>query len=191
MNRERMPKSAAVSSLGALLAVALTGCGSDDMTDEATEAEAADSADVEEPSGDDAEAEDDGAAEPACDLPADLLERLNLERQLVLNLAMAGGDNLESIESAAGTPEPETFRSLADALDGLDLSGIPSNPQFDEPNDLVGDLSETADLLEAALAAGTDAADPAWQALSDFYTQEFFVRHNASVGYYLTEAGCV
>lgn len=190
MNKERMPKSAALSSLGALLAVALTGCGSDDMPDEAAEAETADSADVEEPSGDDVETEDDGAAEPACDLPADLLERLNLERQLVLNLAMAEGGNLESVESV-GTPEPETFRSLADALDGLDLSAISSNQQFDEPDDLIGDLNETADLLEAALAAGTDAADPAWQALSDFYTQEFFVRHNASVGYYLTEAGCV
>ncbi len=52
------------------------------------------------------------------------------------------------------------------------------------------DLRKTADLLQAALAAGGDTADPAWTALSEFYTQKLFVRHNASIAYYLREAGC-
>lgn len=177
-----MPKSAAVLSLSSL-AVLLVGCGGEDTSggpvgDATAPAEAADAPDQ------------TTAADVECDLPDGLLEQIGLERQLVLNLAMAEGDNLETVESA-GPPDPESFRSLAEVLDGLDLSAASADAQFDEPDDVVADLNETADLLGAALAAGADTADPAWTALSAFYTQEFFVRHNASVNYYLNEAGCV
>ena len=179
-----MPRSAALLSLGALLAVPLMSCSTETTPEDPAAADTEAPADVTDPS------DEQAAAKLDCQLPDDLLERLNLERQLVLNLALAGGGNLEAIESAS-TLEPETFRSVADVLDGLDLSGIASNPQFDEPDDIVRDLHETAGLLEGALAAGADTADPAWTELTEFYSQEFFVRHNASVGYYLNEAGCV
>lgn len=170
-------RSAVLVSLGALLAVLLMGCGGDD-------APTGSSTDVPD------SAAGGAAAEAECNVPDGLLDRFNLQRQLVLNLALAGGENLETVQSV-GPPEPETFRSVADVLAGLDLSGIASNPQFDGAEAIVADLHTTADLLQAALVAGTDTADPAWQELTEFYTQEFFVRHNASVGYYLSEAGCV
>jgi hypothetical protein len=183
-----MPKSAVLLPLGAMLAVALMGCGGDDAPEEGAEAEAPAETDLPDDEVD--PSDEEGAPDSNCDLPGDLLERLNTDRQTVLNLALAEGANLEAVESI-GLPEPDTFRSVAEVLDGLDLSGIPSNPQFDEPGDIVIDLHETADLLEAALAAGADAADPAWTELTEFYLQDFFVRHNASIGYYLNEAGCV
>lgn len=129
-------------------------------------------------------------AETECRLPDGLLERFGLHRQLVLNLAQTEGRNRESVEGM-GVPEPGTFRSVADALDGRDLSNVTPNAAFDAPDDLVQDLRQTADLLEAALATRGEGAEPAWTALAEFYTQEFFVRHNASIGYYLNEAGCV
>lgn len=162
-------------SLLALFFLPIVGCG--------TEAETDASAQAEVPT-------EEVAAEPDCRLPAGLLGQLNVQRQFVLNLAQTGGRNLEAVQGM-GTPEPATFRSVADILDDLDLSSIPSNSAFDAPDEIVRDLRRTADLLEASLAAGTATAEPAWTALAEFYTQEFFVRHNASLGYYLGEAGCV
>lgn len=129
-------------------------------------------------------------AETECHLPDGLLQRFGSQRQLVLNLAQAEGRNRASVE-AMGAPEPATFRSLADVLDDVDLSSVAPNAAFDAPDDLVQNLRQTADLLEAALATSSEGDDPAWTALAEFYTQAFFVRHNASVGYYLNEAGCV
>lgn len=184
-------RSAVLVSLGALLAVLLMGCGGDDAP-EGSEGSADGAATAgSEASPDTADASGEQAATATeCDPPDGLVERLGLQRQLVLNLAQAEGENLEAIQSS-GPPEPETFRSVADILDSLDLSGIAANSPFEAPEDVVADLRKTADLLEAALAAGTDTADPAWRALTEFFTQEFFVQHNASVGYYLNEAGCV
>ncbi|HEX6194582.1 MAG TPA: hypothetical protein VFZ37_01645 [Jiangellaceae bacterium] len=181
------PKSARLLLLAAVVVSAL-GCSGDGEPDASTAEEPAaqDSADNVDTGTDD----EDGLEQPECELPDDLVQTLGQERQLVLNLALAEGGNFETVASA-GLPESGTFRSVADALGGLDLSGIPSNPNFDGPDDIVADLHETADLLDAALAAGADTTDPAWSALSEFYTQDFFTRHNASVGYYLTEAGCV
>lgn len=167
----------------ALLALSVVGCSSTGEADPPdTDATAAPVEATGAP-------EDQAAAEAECNIPDGLLDRLGLERQLVLNLAMAEGSNLEDVQSLGG-PEPDTFRSVADVLDGLDLSGVEPRPNFDEPDDIVADLRETADLLEAALAAGTDTTDPAWRALTEFYTQDFFIQHNASINYYLDEAGC-
>lgn len=180
-------KAAVLTSLGALLAVLLMGCGDESPTEEAagdaTTTETGASAD---PAG---SADGNVATDVACDLPEGLLNRLTVQRQLVRNVASAGGENLDAVQS--GDPlDPETFRTVADVLDRLDLSGVTSNPQFDAPEDVIADLRKTADLLQAALDAGTDTADPAWQELTEFFTAEFFARHGASVNYYLTEAGC-
>ncbi|MQA90482.1 MAG: hypothetical protein GEU90_09630 [Gemmatimonas sp.] len=167
--------SLALLPLLALLALPVVGCGTEGETDAFRQAEAP---------------TEEVAAEPECSLPDGLLERLNFHRQQVLNLAQTGGGNLEAVQGM-GAPEPATFRSVADILEDLDLSSVASNSAFDAPDDIVRDLRQTADLLEVALAADSETADPAWTALAEFYTQEFFVRHNASLGYYLDEAGCV
>src|SRR5690554_1087629 len=180
-------KSAALASLGALLAVLLMGCGGDGAAEGAAGGPA--SAETGAPA-DQPDPAPEAGTEAECDLPEGLAARLNLQRQLVLSVASSGGENLEAVQST-NPLEPELFRSLADTLDGLDLSGVAANPHFDPPEDVVADLRKTADLLQAALDAGSDSADPAWRELSEFYTEEFFTRHNASVSYYLSEAGCV
>lgn len=179
---------AVLASLGALVAVLLTGCGNDGPAEETAGGGGPAGTDASsDPSGSTGE---DIAPDGGCDLPEGLLARFNQQRQLLLSVASAGGDNLDVIQSA-NPLEPETFRSVADVLDGLDLAGVAPNPQFDGPQDVVADLHRTADLLQAALDAGSDTADPAWQELAEFVTPEFFTRHGASVNYYLSEAGCV
>ena len=168
----------------ALLALGVAGCSSTGEPDPPGTDTTGAPADVADSS------EEPPAAEAECNMPEGLLDRFNLERQLVLNLALAEGANFESVQVMSG-PEPGTFRSVADVLDGLDPSGIAPHPSFDDPDDIIADLRETADLLEAALAAGTDTADPAWRELTEFYTQGFFVQHNASMSHLLEEAGCV
>lgn len=183
---QSMRKSAALLSLGVLLTALLMGCGGDNPAEETaggtTLAESGDSPDPADSSNEEV------ATQAECDLPEDLLGRFVIQRQLVLNVASAKGANLEAIQS--GNPlDPEVFRAIADALDSLDLSGIPAM-QFGPAEDVIADLRRTADLLQAALDAGTDTADPAWQELNEFYTGEFFARHSTSVDYYLTEANC-
>lgn len=121
----------------------------------------------------------------------DLLTKYGLQKQLVLNLAMARGRNLKSMQETTGGPEPATFRRLGAGFEGFDWAGIETLPNFDTPDVIARDLGKTADLLQNALAAGDNSADPAWAELSEFYTQKFFVRHNSSISYYLSEAGCV
>lgn len=157
------------------LILSAVGCGEEGETDAPARAEAP---------------TEEVTAEPECHLPDGLLQRFGSQRQLVLNLAQAEGRNRATVEDM-GAPEPATFRSVADVLDDVDLSSVAPNAAFDAPEDLVDNLRQTADLLEAALATSGEGGDPAWTTLAEFYTQEFFVRHNASVGYYLDEAGCV
>jgi len=180
-------KSAALASLGVLLAVLLMGCGGDSPAPEKVSDPVTTDADT--PADHTDASLEDVDAELECTLPGSLLADLTIQRQLVLNVAVAGGANLNSVQ-ATSPLEPDVFRSTADVLDGLDLSGLQSVPQFDAPEDVVADLRKTADLLEAALAAGDDTSHPAWQELKDFYTPEFFTRHSSSVNYYLSSAGC-
>ncbi|MBX2796598.1 MAG: hypothetical protein KTR31_02980 [Myxococcales bacterium] len=120
----------------------------------------------------------------------ELLEAFGLERQLVLNLALAQGDNYDTMAKTTGLPDPATFRGMADGFEGFDTSSIEPNPFFDEPAQIIVDLRTTADLLETALDAGSDSSDPAWADLAAFYTNGFFVGHGSSINYYLGEAGC-
>lgn len=132
------------------------------------------------------------AAAAGCTAFSDeLIRKWGLERQLVLNLAMAGGNNLKTLRETAGVPDPATFRAMADAFRASDFSGVEPLDMFDAPDVIAAHLTRTADLLSAALAAGGDTQDVAWTALSEFYTQGFFVRHNASVTYYLGEMDCI
>lgn len=133
-----------------------------------------------------------GTAKSGCSaFTKDLLDRWGMEKQLVLNLSLAKGGNLKTMRETMSLPDPATFRSLAAAFDGLDTDSIEPMNMFDTPQTISGDLRKTADLLQAALAAGGDTADPAWTALSEFYDQKFFIRHNSSISYYLGEAGCI
>jgi hypothetical protein len=120
----------------------------------------------------------------------DLRNRLGLEAQLVLNLSLGDADTYDAMVETTGLPDPETFRQVRQAFENLDLSGVEMNPFFQRPPEIVSGLTNTAELLQDALAAGTRRPDPAWDALSDFYTSDFFVTHNASINYYLGEVGC-
>ncbi|MFP4003335.1 MAG: hypothetical protein ACLFV8_06135 [Alphaproteobacteria bacterium] len=127
------------------------------------------------------------AAEIDCSaFPGDLLTRWGREKQLVLNLSLAKGSNLEAMRETTGAPDPETFRTLAAGFESTDFPGVEPLDSFDAPDVIAADLRKTADLLETALTSGGDA----WTALSDFYTQKFFVHHNGSISYWLSEAGC-
>lgn len=123
------------------------------------------------------------------DITPDRLKELGLERQLVLNLALASGSNYGTLSELGSLPSPATFRDFADDFEALDLSGIDQG-LFDPPSQVVDDLRTTGDLLEDALAAGDAKGDPAWTALHEFYTQELYVSHNSALGYYIGEAGC-
>lgn len=182
-------KSAALASLGALLTVLLMACG-DDGDDSPAEEIAGGAAEIDASAGPSDADNEKVATVGECNPPDGLLGKVAVQRQLLLNVALARGENFEAIQSE-NPLDPETFRSVADVLDNLDLAGVPSYPQFDGAEEVVADLRKTADLLQAVLEAGTDTADPAWQELSQFYTLDFFVQHSASLDYYLNEAGCV
>src|SRR5690606_5901195 len=129
-------KSAALASLGVLLAVLLMGCGGDSPAPEKVSDPVTTDADT--PADHTDASLEDVDAELECTLPGSLLADLTIQRQLVLNVAVAGGANLNSVQ-ATSPLEPDVFRSTADVLDGLDLSGLQSVPQFDAPEDVVAD----------------------------------------------------
>lgn len=132
---------------------------------------------------------DDGSSVDCSLFPQELLEQWGFDAQLALNLSLANGDNYASIRDSTGLPDPASFRDLADAFDAADFSGI--DPlAFDPPAEVADDLRTTGDLLEGALAAGEDLADPAWADFSAFFTSDQFVQTGSSVSYHLDEAGC-
>ena len=130
------------------------------------------------------------AAADCSAFPQDLIEKWGKEKQLVLNLSMAKGRNLKTMRETIGAPDPATFRTLADGFETSEFEGVERLGIFLAPEEIVEGLRQTADLLEAALATGGSPTDPAWQALSDFYTPQFFGKHNSAISYYLSEAGC-
>jgi hypothetical protein len=126
-----------------------------------------------------------------CSVSKDVLGKIGIQRQLVLNLSMGKGSNLKSMEETMGVPEPALFRQLATVMDELAEGGVKPSPIFDAPDLVAQDLNKTAELLENALAAREHLTHPSWAELSEFYNQKFFVRHNSAINYYLNEAGCL
>jgi hypothetical protein len=132
----------------------------------------------------------DPSASVDCTLfPVELIEQWGIDAQLALNLSLANGDNYVSMRDSTGLPERASFTDLADAFDAADFSGIDAL-LFDSPGEIAADLRTTGDLLEDALLAGEDLADPAWADFSAFYTSDQFVQTGSSVSYHLDEAGC-
>lgn len=179
----RFVRAAALSAVVAL-ALICTSCGDSQPTEADASGDKAAPAASAHKAG--------GPLVPDCSLfPKELLDKYGLQKQLVLNFAMAQGRNLKTMRETMGAPEPATFRRLASAFESFDPDGIKPVANFDAADVIARDLRKTADLLEHALAAGDNTADPAWAALSAFYTQTFFVHHNASISYYLSNAGCM
>jgi len=184
------PANAVILSVAAMLALLCSACGESPPAQGSSAESSAETDGTPEGAAPAGEAVPTPEANCAA-FPRDLLDKYGLQKQLVLNLSMAGGRNLKTMRETMGAPEPETFRRMAAGFENFDASGIEPIANFDTPDVITRDLGRTADLLAAALAAGEHSGDPAWTELSEFYTQKFFVHHNASISYYLNKADCV
>jgi hypothetical protein len=121
--------------------------------------------------------------------PPSLITEVGMAYQMVLNLAFAGGKNLDSIEKSMGLPKPELFRAFATAFEKLDVSAVKPMSTFDKPEVSVPLMRELADKLEAALAQRNQLDHPAWTEFAEF-TKRSQARQQMSMGYYLSELGC-
>lgn len=196
----RFAKHFWVVSALAGISLLMSACGEEDGTAEKTTADTAalvskDTA--EEADGvnkdHDAENEEDNAAVTQAGCAAftkDLLQKWNLDRQKVLGIASNRGKDLKSMKEVIGWPDPDLFRQFAAAFAGLDLSGAEATSMYQKADVVAADMHKTADLLEAALAASDNPEAPAWTALQEFYTMDFFMKHNMSFVYYFDHAGC-
>ena len=120
------------------------------------------------------------------DFPEQLLVDVAMGYQLVMQL---GPDNVQTIEEAAGLPDPEAFRTFGRAFERFDTSGIGDAP-FQTPDVSGVEQHQLADLLEAALADRDDPDADSWVAFRAFVDGDM-TRQRLSMNYYMSEAGCV